>query len=89
MYDLIQADIFFFITSISVILLTLLLAVIFYYVIKILKDIKHISRIASEESEIISDELSDLRRNIKKEGAKIKHLSNFFTKVHKKSKKVK
>ena len=88
MSNLIQADIFFFITSFSVVVFSFLMIVIFYYVIRILRDIKHISRIAKEESEIISDELSEFRINIKREGAKLKHLSNVFTKVYKKSKKV-
>ena len=88
MNSFIQADIFFFITSIAVVLISILLIVIFYYAIKILRDIKHISYLAREESDIISEELSNLRVNIKREGAKIKHLANFFTKVHKKSKKV-
>ncbi len=79
--------IFFFITSIAVVILTILLAIVAVYVIKILKDIKYISRKAKSEADIISGELSELRQNVKEQGAKLKFFSSFFSNIYKKSKK--
>ena len=69
------------------VLLALLLSVIFIYLIKILKDIKYISQKAKTEADIISGELSELRQNVREQGAKLKFFSSFFNSVYKKSKK--
>ena len=54
MTTLIHADIFFFVTTIAVVILTILFSVIAWYALHILRDIKHISekaRIASDDFE--------------------------------------
>ncbi len=87
MTDFYQMHVFFFITSVAVVVLTVIFAVILIYLIKILKDIKYISHKAKSEADIISGELSELRQNVKEQGAKFKFLSSFFSNIYKKSKK--
>ena len=73
-----KADVFFFLTSIAVVVVSVLLAIAFYYFIKILRDIKAITEMAKEEGEILAEELSQLRASIKEEGGKIKGFLNFL-----------
>ena len=89
MDDILKADIFFFITTIATIILSVFLAVVFFYTIRILKDIKHISSITKKESNIISEELSELRESIKSKGTKVKYFLHFFDKIFGGSKKQK
>ena len=77
-----KADIFFFITTIAVVILTILLAILIIYIIKISSDVKHISAKAKTEADLISQDLSDLRRNLNN-GFKLKHLFSFFNNLRK------
>lgn len=86
MSDLLKQDIFFFLASILVILVTIVVLVVGYYIIRITKAINYISQIAKKESSLISEDLSDLRDNVK-QGMKLKHLASFFNSVYKRHKK--
>lgn len=72
MSDLLQADIFFFITSISVILITAALIVVFIYASQVLREVRAIVRRAKKEVGDISDDLGELRGELRKEGGRIK-----------------
>ena len=85
--DFYQMHVFFFISSIGFVLLALILAVIGIYIVKILNDIKYITRKAKAEADILSGELSELRQNVREQGAKLKYFSSFFNNIYKKSKK--
>lgn len=87
MGDFARMDIFFFITSVATILLTLLAIIIAIYLIKILKDIKYISNKAKLESEKISEDIDQFRQNVRAEGFKIKHAINFISSIFHKHKK--
>lgn len=88
MNELYKSDVFFFITSIAVIVVGILLVILVVYLIKVFRDIKYISGKAKTEADLISQDLSELRQNVKEEGVKIKHLSKFFSNLYnKKSKK--
>lgn len=87
MNTLLYADVFFFITAIAVIFVTAFLVAVLIYVLFILSDIKHISRKAQEESELIAEDLSELRQKVKKEGAQLKHFVSFFHHLGKRRKK--
>ncbi|MBI5530253.1 MAG: hypothetical protein HY918_02010 [Candidatus Doudnabacteria bacterium] len=87
MSDFAKMDIFFFVTTIAVAVLTVLLAVLIIYIIKISRDIKHITNKARSEAELISQDLSDLRQNVKDHGAKLKYFASFFSNLNKRSKK--
>jgi hypothetical protein len=87
MNDFLKQDIFFFLASILVIILTLVVIVVGFYLIRIVKAVKYISEKAKTESDLISEDISDLRENIKDKGVKLSHLANFVGSVYKRHKK--
>ena len=78
MDTLIQAQIFFFITSIFVVVLIIGSAVMFCYIIPILKDMKHISELARAEAETIADDIHALRAAAHTGSMKVKTIFDFF-----------
>lgn len=86
MSEFAKMDIFFIITSATVILVGTLLAVLVIYIIKISRDIKYISQRAKSEVDLISQDLSELRENVKDKGAKLKFFASFFNNLSKKKK---
>lgn len=86
MSDFLKQDIFFFVATVSVFMVAILLGVFLVYVIRIARTVDHILARVREETDIITDELGELRRNIRKEGVKLKHFAKFVNNVKKKSK---
>ncbi len=74
MSTLVQADIFFFITSVAVILLTLGVLVILYYIIGITRDLRDIVARVRKAGESIEQDFEALRANVREEGIKSKAL---------------
>ena len=68
--SLIHADIFFYITSIAVIILTALLIILFYYLVKIARHLEHTSKRLREESDHIMDDVSIIRESIEEQGGR-------------------
>ena len=77
MNEILQANVFFFITSISVVLFTLLLCVAVYQAIRILKSIRRIVDRIDEGSEMIADDMENLRTFVV-EGSLVSQLVSFF-----------
>jgi predicted Holliday junction resolvase-like endonuclease len=75
MSEILQANIFFFITSIAVIVFTFLLSVALFHLIKIMKSVRKIMERVEVESEAIADDVERLRVFITEES----FLSRFFT----------
>ncbi len=75
---LVKADIFFFVTTIAVVLLTIILSIIMFYLISILRYVRHISQIAKDQAEEISDDIDDLRSDIKTKGASLASIFDFL-----------
>lgn len=67
MESFIHADIFFFITSIAVIIISIFLAIVLIYLTTILADIREISRIARSESAEIADDIKMIRQEVHQE----------------------
>jgi Na+-transporting NADH:ubiquinone oxidoreductase subunit NqrC len=67
MQTLIHADIFFFITTIAVILVTLVAVIVLVYVVIILKDIRRLSRTIKQEGEEIIQDVHVFREEVKEE----------------------
>ncbi len=86
MDEFLKLDIFFFVTTIAVVIITALLAILIIYLVKISKDVKYITKKAREEADLISEDLSDLRDDIKAKGFKPKYLLSFFHRLSKKPK---
>jgi len=70
MQTFIHADIFFFITTIAVILVTLVSVIILVYIVIILKDVRELSRIIKREGTEIAEDVHTFRQEVKEE---IKH----------------
>jgi len=77
MSEVLQANIFFFITSVAVILFTLLLCIALYHVVKILKSIRRVMEKVEAGSEVIAEDLSNIRDYFK-EGGFISQLLGLF-----------
>lgn len=78
MNQLIQADIFFFLTSVAVILITVLVVVLLIYLVLIIRDFRGVSRKIKEETELIAMDINVAREHIRKEGADIKSIFDYF-----------
>ncbi len=74
-----KADIFFFITSVVVILLAILVAVMLVYIVRILRDVKHISSRVREEGDKIIEDVDELRQDLSREGAKFTGVVSVFS----------
>ena len=78
METLIHADIFFFITTIWVIIISAILVVILWHVAFIVSDLRKISRKVREGSDVLSEDLHDLRTVMHAEGASVGHVWKYF-----------
>ncbi len=61
MDDFLKADIFFLISAFGVIVVTIVLAVALYYLVRILRDVRHISKVAKEETDHIAEDVESFR----------------------------
>lgn len=78
METLIHADVFFFITSIFVVFLTVGFGVALVYIIPILKDMRHLSALARKEGDKLTQDIDELRGAVKEEGVKVKSILDYF-----------
>jgi hypothetical protein len=67
MESILKSDIFFFITSVAVVFLALIFALILVYALRILRDVKQISTIAKDQAQKFSGDLDDLRMKIREQ----------------------
>lgn len=70
MQTLIHADIFFFITSIAVVVLALIVLIAVLYVVRILHSVRYIVDKIKKESDHVTEDIAELRGKIKEGGAK-------------------
>jgi hypothetical protein len=83
METLINANIFFFISTIGFIIISAIFIVILWNVAIIMNDARRISRKIREGSEALSDDLNDFRANMHTEGAEVKHIWKYFKNLFK------
>jgi len=81
MNEFLKMDIFFFITAVAVVLLTLLVAFVLWQVSCILKNVEHISEQAALESNNIRADLANMRGDIRRGEGRLKSLFGFFSKI--------
>ena len=86
MTEVLQANIFFFITSIAVVVFTVLVCVAVYYVIRILRTVGKIVERVDLGSETIAEDISQLRSYIA-EGSLMSQIVGLFIKTKKKSRR--
>jgi hypothetical protein len=82
-----RQDIFFYVTTIAVVVMGLLASILIAYFISIFRDIKYITKKARQQSDLIADDINSLREDIKSQGFKWSFLGNFFQKVYQKRNK--
>ena len=80
MNEVLHANIFFFITSVAVILVTIFIAWGLYYIVGILKNVRDITERVDQETIELGADIKALRATIKEEGFKLVTLYNFFQK---------
>ena len=74
-----KSDAFFFITTICVILITVMVVVAGAYIIRTLSDVKYITKKAKKEKDEIADDLKEAREHIKVKGmGRLSVLSSVF-----------
>lgn len=76
--SILKADIFFVVTTVAVVVLSVGLAVVMYYLVNILKDIKYLSNKAKIEGEKIIDDVRAFREEAEDKGYKITNLLYSF-----------
>ncbi len=76
---IIKADIFFFISTVCLIILTILFSVVLVYGIRIAHDVKKLARRAREEGELILEDAKSMREDVKSVAEKlVSLLSGWF-----------
>ncbi len=89
MTSLIHADIFFFISTIALVIISIGLGIVIFYVIKILRNVRDVTDLIKTESHEIVSDIRLLRKNLRDEGMKWKHVidlvRNFFVRTEKKA----
>jgi uncharacterized protein YoxC len=83
MDTLIHADIFFFVTTIAVVVVTIALIVALIYLIRVLRQIEEIGKEIKAETVLVREDIHGLRENIRHEGFKLKTLYSFVAKLFK------
>lgn len=86
---MIHADIFFFVSTILFVLTAAVFIVAIIYLIEILKDIRHMTGVARVQSDLIAEDIAELRAKVRKEGVFSKNLFVFLMELFKNRKKTK
>ena len=78
MSNILQADIFFFISSIATIIITIILAIAGYYLILIVRDAKYISTKLRNATDDLEEKYQEIRDQVSEEGRRAKYIVEFF-----------
>lgn len=89
MDDFLKMDIFFVVTTLAVVIITVLLVLAFVRIYRILKNIEHTSEMVSKESELIRKDIGTLRGRVRTEGLRLVHLADFLQLFKRRSRKKK
>lgn len=76
-----KADIFFFVTTIAVVVVTMGVSVALYYAIKILRNVRSVSDRIEEGSQALEEDLSELRLKVRTGGFSLRLIMAFFRKA--------
>ena len=78
MQGLLKSDIFFVVTTFAVVFVSAALVVALIYIIRILKDMKILSRKARDEGERILEDVAEFRQDMKKREKFLARAFSFF-----------
>lgn len=81
MNTLIHADVFFFVTTIVVVVVGIALTVALVYLAKVLSDIKTVTQQVKEETILFREDIAELRSDVKKEGFRAGRLFMFLRNI--------
>ena len=87
MNNLTQADIFFFIASVGLILVVLFVSAVLIYVVSILNDIKKVFRIVRKGTNYLTEDIDDLKSKAKENGVRPLLLFGFLRSIYKRYRK--
>lgn len=73
-----QTNIFFYITSAAVLVVTFFVCVVLYYVVRILRDIRAVTDRVRRGSESVANDLASLREGIREDGMRLRDFAMFF-----------
>lgn len=85
--SLLKADIFFFVSTIAVVLLTVLLLVGLVYIVSILRTIRQISKTAKTGADTVVEGLAEAKEEMKKDGYVAATFIDIFKRLYNKSNK--
>ena len=80
MDEFLKMDIFFFVTTIAVVVFTIFATVVLWRVQRVLKNVEYISEQVVSESDMIRQDLASMRSDIRHGKGRIKSLFGFLTK---------
>lgn len=83
MNELSLVDIFFIITGSAVIIITIMLGIGLLYIISFVRTIKRVAKTAQRATEIVSEDISDLRDNIRENGVSLGAIAKFANNIRK------
>ncbi len=78
MSDVLQTNIFFLITSIAIVFVTILVGVVLFYVVMILKDIKEMSEKVKKGMSFLERDFLSFHKVIKKGGTRLQDILSMF-----------
>lgn len=73
-----QANVFFFVTTITVAVIGIFAGIILFYVLKIVRDVREITEKMKRKSDEISMDIDDLRARIREDGVRFRDVAMFF-----------
>ncbi len=83
MQDIVKADVFFFVTTIAVVVVSIVLVIALMHAIKIMRDVKHVSEKAREEIDSIVKDVKELRGHVRHQGGRVGSLFSVLGSVFK------
>ena len=84
MQDINLVQVFFIITGIAVVILTILVGIALFYIITFVRTIRTVARTAQRATEIVSEDFADLRESIREKGPSIGAFAKFANNLRKK-----
>ncbi|MDP2665682.1 MAG: hypothetical protein Q8P23_03575 [bacterium] len=87
MDEFLKMDIFFFVTTVAVVVLAFFSAYVLWRLQRVLKNIEHISEQVAIESDIVRQDIAEMRSDIRYGKGRIKSLFSFLGKLGKKTTK--
>ncbi len=82
MNELMHADIFFFITTIIVVLFGIVGLILAYYIVGITREVRYIARKVREESDNVSEDIAEIRGKLRESGMRfggfLRTMASFF-----------